>query len=173
MKARIFKAFALLLWLGLWQTGCYPDKFDPEGDEVGPIATLDFSNPSVEFKAEAESRTVMVTTNYKTYRVDVPEEAATWCHVTSEGMTLTIAVQPGTLGDNIRDRGKGEQGVDEDGFRVPSGHIAASEIQFLAIDFQTKGSREGRSIDKYQSGRVDVQRGGGRCRLVRGYPGRG
>ncbi|MBC5621887.1 leucine-rich repeat protein [Butyricimonas hominis] len=92
MKARIFKAFALLLWLGLWQTGCYPDKFDPEGDEVGPIATLDFSNPSVEFKAEAESRTVMVTTNYKTYRVDVPEEAATWCHVTSEGMTLTIAV---------------------------------------------------------------------------------
>lgn len=92
MKARIFKAFALLLWLGLWQTGCYPDKFDPEGDEVGPIATLDFSNPSVEFKAEAESRTVMVTTNYKTYRVDVPEEAATWCHVTSDGMTLCITV---------------------------------------------------------------------------------
>ena len=92
MKARIFKAFALLLWLGLWQTGCYPDKFDPEGDEVGPIATLDFSNPSVEFKAEAESRTVMVTTNYKTYWVDVPEEAATWCHVTSDGMTLCITV---------------------------------------------------------------------------------
>ena len=92
MKARIFKAFALLLWLGLWQTGCYPDKFDPEGDEVGPIATLDFSNPSVEFKAEAESRTVTLTTNYKTYRVDVPEEASSWCRVTSEGMTLTIAV---------------------------------------------------------------------------------
>ena len=34
----------------------------------------------------------MVTTNYKTYRVDVPEEAATWCHVTLDGMTLCIAV---------------------------------------------------------------------------------
>lgn len=92
MKTRIFKAFALLLWLGLWQAGCYPDKFDPEGDEVGPMPTLDFSDPSVEFKAVAESRTVTVTTNYKTYRVEVPGEAVAWCHVASDGMTLSIAV---------------------------------------------------------------------------------
>lgn len=92
MKTRIVKAFVLLLWLGLWQTGCYPDKFDPEGDEVGPIATLDFSDPSVEFKSTAESREVTVTTNYKTYRVNVPEEATSWCHVTAEGMMLKIAV---------------------------------------------------------------------------------
>lgn len=92
MKTRIVKAFVLLLWLGLWQTGCYPDKFDPEGDEVGPIATLDFSDPSVEFKATAESQEVTVTTNYKTYRVNVPEEATSWCHVTAEGMMLKIAV---------------------------------------------------------------------------------
>jgi len=90
MRIKVFKIFVLLFCSGIW--GCYPDKFDPEGDDVGPVATLDFSDPSVEFKALSASREVTVTTNYKSYRVEVSEEASGWCHVTADGMTLRIVV---------------------------------------------------------------------------------
>lgn len=92
MKKRIYKMLAVLLWLGLWQAGCYSEKFDPESDEVGPVPTLEFSNASVQLKAAGESGVVTVSTNYKSFRVSVPGEEAAWCHVAVEGMDLKISV---------------------------------------------------------------------------------
>lgn len=96
MKYRILKAFVVFLGCVLWLAGCYPDKFNPESDDVGPLPTLEFSEASVEFRAVGDCRLVTVTTNYKTCRVDVPDEAAGWCHVSVDGMTLNIAVDENT-----------------------------------------------------------------------------
>lgn len=92
MKYRILKAFVVFLGCVLWLAGCYPDKFNPESDDVGPLPTLEFSEASVEFRAVGGVDTIELVSNYKNFLVVLVDEEVNWCRVRVENENLYIVV---------------------------------------------------------------------------------
>lgn len=92
MRYKIWKAFAVFLGFGLWLAGCYPDKFNPESDDVGPLPTLEFSEASLEFRAVGGIDTVELVSNYRNFQVALVDEETAWCRTRVEGGCLYVTV---------------------------------------------------------------------------------
>ena len=92
----------------------------------------------------------------RTYMAKAP-----WLMIAPGIAIVIVVIVFNMLGDSIRDRGKGKQGVDENGFRVPAGNVTSDKNFRFTFELRTEKCRGERVDGDHESRRVDVQCGGG------------
>lgn len=88
MKKNIF-LFIKIMFAIIFLSGCINEDFNPQEWAVTPELT--FSNSGIIFNSLIGSEKIIVSTNYKSYKVTSNEK---WCHVNIEKDTLHITVDP-------------------------------------------------------------------------------